>query len=245
MPPATTAAQAKPAARKSPKRRSTQAAPATQATLSLSSKNYSSWSLRGWLLARFAGLAFDELMVSADDADARKEILLLSPSILVPCLQHDGVKVWDTLAIGEYLNELMPQSGLLPDDRIARAHCRAICGEMHSGFQSLRSALPMNLKCDFPAHKVWQRAQADVERITAIWNECLSRYGGPYLFGNLRGMADAMYAPVVTRFLTYHVKIDRPCILYCQQIMQMPEMQQWIAAARLEPDDIEELSMEF
>jgi glutathione S-transferase len=184
-------------------------------------------------------------MVSPDDADAKKEILLLSPSILVPCLQHDGVKVWDTLAIGEYLNELMPASGLLPEDRVARAHCRAICGEMHSGFASLRSALPMNLKGDFPAHKVWQRAQADVDRIAAIWNECLSRYGGPYLFGSRRCMADAMYAPVVTRLLTYHVKLDRPCILYCQRIMQMPEMQQWVAAARLEPDDIEELSMEF
>ena len=117
-----------------------------KATLTISSKNYSSWSLRGWLLARFAGLDFRERMVAPDDADSRKELLLLSPSILVPCLTHDGVKVWDTLAIGEYLNELKPRSGLLPADRAARAHCRAVCGEMHSGFSSLRSALPMNLK---------------------------------------------------------------------------------------------------
>ena len=220
------------------------AARAPSASLSLTSKNYSSWSLRGWLMARLAGLEFTEKIVAPDDADARKEILLLSPSILVPCLTHDGVKVWDTLAIGEYLNELVPGS-LLPAERVARAHCRAICGEMHSGFASLRSALPMNLKGDFPAFKVWARAAGDIERITAIWRECLAAYGGPYLFGNKPGLADAMYAPVVTRFLTYHVKLDRDCALYCQRIMALPEMQEWVAAAKLEPDDIEELEMEF
>ena len=244
--PVATAPKAKSAARKTAAKAAPRpASSAAAATLSISSKNYSSWSLRGWLMARFAGLPFDELMVSPDDADAKKEILLLSPSILVPCLQHDGVKVWDTLAIGEYLDELMPQSGLLPEDRIARAHCRAICGEMHSGFGSLRSALPMNLKGDFPAYKVWLRAQADIDRITTIWNECLARYGGPYLFGSRRCIADAMYAPVVTRFLTYHVKLDKPSILYCRTIMQMPEMQEWVKAAKQEPDEIEELGMEF
>ncbi len=213
--------------------------------LTLSSKNYSSWSLRGWLMARLAGLPFNEVMVSPDDADAKKEILLLSPSILVPCLSHDGIKIWDTLAIGEYLAEVMPQSGLLPADRAARAHCRAICGEMHSGFASLRSALPMNLKGDFPGYKVWVRAEGDIERIVAIWRECLSTYGGPFLFGAKPCMADAMYAPVATRFLTYHVKLDKTSIVYCQTIMQMPEMQEWVAAAKQEPDDFEELDMEF
>jgi glutathione S-transferase len=218
---------------------------APTASLTLSSKNYSSWSLRGWLMARFAGLHFDEVMVSPDDADAKKEILLLSPSILVPCLTHDGIKVWDTLAIGEYLAEVVPASGLLPADRAARAHCRAICGEMHSGFASLRSALPMNLKGDFPGYKVWVRAEGDIERITAIWRECIGKYGGPYLFGASRCIADAMYAPVCTRFLTYHVKLDRTSILYCQTIMQMPEMKEWVAAAKQEPEDFEELDMEF
>ncbi len=213
--------------------------------LTLSSKNYSSWSLRGWLMARLAGLPFNEVMVSPDDADAKKEILLLSPSILVPCLSHDGIKVWDTLAIGEYLAEVMPQSGLLPADRAARAHCRAICGEMHSGFASLRSALPMNLKGNFPGYKVWVRAEGDIERIVAIWRACLATYGGPFLFGAKPCMADAMYAPVATRFLTYHVKLDKTSILYCQTIMQMPEMQEWVAAAKQEPDDFEELDMEF
>jgi len=99
-----------------------------KAALTISSKNYSSWSLRGWLLVKFAGLDFKEVMVPPDDADARKEILLLSPSILVPCLTHDGIKVWDTLAIAEYLSEVKPKSGLLPADRAARAHCRAVCG---------------------------------------------------------------------------------------------------------------------
>ena len=215
-----------------------------KATLTLSSKNYSSWSLRGWLLARFAGLDFDEVTVAPDDADARKELLLLSPSILVPCLTEDGIKVWDTLAIAEYLNETRPDAGLLPADRAARAHCRAICGEMHSGFSSLRSALPMNLKRTFPGHKVWARARADIERITTIWRECLADYGGPYLFGG-RSRADAMYAPVVTRFLTYDVTVDAPCTAYGARIMAMPEMIDWVGAAKREPDDIDELDMEF
>jgi len=216
-----------------------------QATLSISSKNYSSWSLRGWLLARFSGLDFREITVSPDDVSAKRELLLLAPSILVPCLRHDGIKVWDTLAIAEYLHEIKPKSGLLPSTRSARAHCRAVCGEMHSGFSSLRSALPMNLKGDFPDYKVWAKAVDDIERITTIWRECLDQYGGPWLFGKKRCMADAMYAPVVTRFNTYHVSVDAQCTAYGRKIMAMPEMKEWIAAAQLESDDIEELDMEF
>jgi glutathione S-transferase len=216
-----------------------------QATLSISSKNYSSWSLRGWLLARFSGLDFREITVSPDDVSAKRELLLLAPSILVPCLRHDGIKVWDTLAIAEYLHEIKPKSGLLPSTRSARAHCRAVCGEMHSGFSSLRSALPMNLKGDFPDYKVWAKAVDDIERITTIWRECLDEYGGPWLFGKKRCMADAMYAPVVTRFNTYHVSVDAQCTAYGRKIMAMPEMKEWIAAAQLESDDIEELDMEF
>jgi len=215
------------------------------ATLTLSSKNYSSWSLRGWLMARFVGLEFEEVMVSPDDADARKELLLLAPSIRVPCLTHDGAKLWNTLAIAQYLNEIKPNAGLMPDDRIARAHCRSVSGEMNSGFANLRASLPMNLKAKFPGHKVWAGAQPDIDRIVEIWTECLATYGGPYLFGKQRGMADAMYAPVATRFLTYDVKLNKPCIQYCQTIMAMPEMKEWVAAAKLEPDDIEELDMDF
>lgn len=216
-----------------------------RATLTISSRNYSSWSLRGWLLAKFAGLDFREVIVPPDDADARKEILLLSPSILVPCLTHDGVKVWDTLSIGEYLHEIKPKSGLLPAERAARAHCRAICGEMHSGFTNLRSALPMNLKRRFPGHKLWARAQGDIERVTTIWRECLDEYGGPFLFGKQRCMADAMYAPVVTRFVTYDVKVDKKCAAFGAAILAMPELIAWTEAAKLEHEDIDELDMEF
>ncbi len=165
-----------------------------EAILTISSKNYSSWSLRGWLLCRMAGLDFVEQAVPVDDPANRAELLLLSPSILVPCLTHDGIRVWDTLAIAEYLNEVKPKAGLLPAKRAARARCRSICGEMHSGFSNLRSALPMNLKARHPGFKVWSGAQADIDRIATIWRECFAEHGGPYLFGNLT-MADAMYAP--------------------------------------------------
>jgi glutathione S-transferase len=216
-----------------------------RATLTLSSKNYSSWSLRGWLLARFAGLEFDEVMVPPDDADARRELLLLAPSILVPCLTHDGARNWNVMAIAYYLDEIRPKAGLLPADRVARAHCRSVCGEMNSGFANLRSALPMNLKAQHPSYKIWAGAQPDIDRIVEIWSDCLARYGGPYLFGATRTMADAMFAPVVTRFLTYGVKLPKACAAYCKSIMAMPEMKEWVAAARAEPEEIEELDMEF
>jgi glutathione S-transferase len=220
-------------------------AKSARATLTLSSKNYSSWSLRGWLLARFAGLDFDEVMVSPDDAGARRELLLLAPSILVPCLVHDGAKNWNVMAIAYYLHEIRPQAGLMPADRIARAHCRSVSGEMNSGFANLRSALPMNLKGQHPHFKIWAGAQPDIDRIVEIWTECLSAYGGPFLFGKKRTMADAMYAPVVTRFLTYGVKLPKPCAEYCKTIMAMPEMKEWVVAAKAEPEEIEELDMEF
>jgi glutathione S-transferase len=213
--------------------------------LTLTSKNYSSWSLRGWLLAKFAGLDFTEKMIAPDDPDARAEILLLSASILVPRLEHEGARVWDVLAIGEYLNEVKPRAGLLPSSRPARAHCRAICGEMHAGFASLRGALPMNLKAHFPRFKVWARAQSDIDRIKAIWKECLATYGGPFLFGKQRGMADAMYAPVITRFKTYGVKLDGEILKYAERILAMPEMVEWYKAAKKEPESIDELEVEF
>lgn len=217
----------------------------TTAVLTISSKNYGAWALRGWLCARLAGLTFTEHVISPDDPAMKAEMLLLSSSMLVPSLQHKGITVWDTLAIAEYLNEIKPKAHLLPPDVAARAHCRAICGEMHSGFASLRGSLPMNIKAHFPAFKIWSRAQADIDRIVAIWTECLSRYGGPYLFGKTPCMADAMYAPVVTRFLTYDVALDPVCAAYCQHIMALPAMQEWVAAAKQEPDDIDELDAEF
>ena len=215
-----------------------------KATLTTSSKNYSSWSLRGWLLTRFAGLDFDEVVVSPDDPDVRAEILLLSSSIRVPCLRHDGAVVWDTLAMAEYLNEAFPEAQLLPQDRMLRAHCRSICGEIHSGFTTLRASLPVNLKGHFPGFKIWSRAQADIDRVCTIWRDCLAQSGGPFLFGE-RTMADAMYAPVVTRFMTYDVKLEPKLAAYAKTIMAMPEMVEWIEAAKAEPADIEELEVEY
>ena len=216
----------------------------SRATITLSSKNYSSWSLRGWLMAKFAGIDFAESIVAPDDADARAEILLLSPSILVPCLTYDGIKIWDTLAIGEFLNEIAPKAGLLPKDKAKRAHCRSICGEMHSGFVSLRQALPMNIKGHFPKFKIWSKANADIERIAIIWRECLDAYGGPFLFGAL-SIADAMYAPVVSRFRTYDVKLDRQTQAYADRIWALPAMVEWREAAMGEVEKIEELQVEF
>ena len=213
-------------------------------TLTRSSTNYSSWSLRGWLMVKLAGIPFDEVIIAPDDADARAEILLLSPSILVPCLTYDGVKVWDTLAIGEFLNEIKPRKHLLPKDRAMRAHCRSVCGEMHSGFVSLRQALPMNIKAHFPQFKLWSKARADIDRIAAIWRECLTSYGGPFLFGEIT-IADAMYAPVVSRLRTYGVTLEPELQAYADRIWDLPAMQEWRAAAIEEKEEIEELEVEF
>jgi glutathione S-transferase len=137
-------------------------------TLTISSRNYSAWSLRGWLLTKFSGLEFEEIVVPPADPTVRAELLLLSPSILVPCLEHEGVRVWDTMAIAEYLHEVRPEAGLLPADRVARAHCRSICGEMHSGFGALRSALPMNLRGHCPGFKVIGQKPGDNRRVHRI-----------------------------------------------------------------------------
>ncbi|HEU0221007.1 MAG TPA: glutathione S-transferase family protein [Paracoccaceae bacterium] len=215
-----------------------------RATLTISSKNYSSWSLRGWLLCRMAGLDFDEQRVDLDDPEARQELLLLTPSVLVPRLVHDGVTVWDTLAIAEYLAEIAPRAGLHPKVRAARAHCRAVSGEIHSGFYNLRSALPMNLKARHQRFKIFSGARPDVERIRTIWRECLEKYGGPFLFGELT-MADAMYAPVCTRFRTYAVELEPALAAYCERIFDWPLMREWTEGALAEPDEIIELEVEF
>jgi len=214
------------------------------ATLTISSKNYSSWSMRGWLLCKLAGIDFEEQVMPVDDPSTRAELLLLSPSFLVPCLTHDGIKVWDTLAIAEYLAEARPNAGLLPASPAARAHCRAVSGEMHAGFYNLRSALPMNLKAHHPGFKIFAGAQANIGRVSTIWRECLKQYGGPYLFGEPT-MADAMYAPVCTRFLTYDVKLDPICAEYCRTVMEWPAVAQWLSDALAEPAELEELEVEF
>jgi glutathione S-transferase len=213
--------------------------------LTVSSKNYSSWALRGWLLCKMSGLKFEERKASVDDASMRAELLLLSPSCLVPCLEYQGTTIWDTFAIAEFLNEIKPKARLYPAARSARAHCRAVSGEMHSGFFNLRSALPMNLKARHPGFKVWAGALPDVARIKEIWRTCLKTYGGPYLFGKAPTVADAMYAPVCTRFRTYDVTLDAVCTAYGKTILAWPVLQEWIRDAAAEPDDVAELDMEF
>ena len=213
-------------------------------TLTISSKNYSSWSMRGWLLCKMAGLEFKEAAVSMNDASARAELLLLSPSFLVPCLNHNGISVWDTLAIMEYLSELNPKAGLLPTDIKARAHCRSISGEMHSGFANMRAALPMNLKAYHKGFNIWAGAQADIDRIVEIWTECLETYGGPFLFGEMTA-ADAMYAPVCTRFKTYDVALNPACAAYRDRILALDSVKEWTKAALVEPEELDELDVEF
>lgn len=214
-------------------------------SLTIASRNYGSWSLRGWLLCRLAGLDVEERLMQSDDPDTRAELLLIAPSFRVPCLRVDGIEIWDTLAIAEYLNERFPDAGLLPADPMARAHCRSISGEMHSGFANMRSALPMNLRASYTQFKVWSGAEADIDRIKAIWSECLDRWGGPFLFGDTPTVADAMYAPVCTRFRTYSVELDDQLSGYCDAVMALPAMQEWLAKAAEEPDIIDELDAEF
>ena len=215
-----------------------------RAVLTISSRNYSSWSLRGWLLLRLSGLPFEARRVSNDDAVARAELLQQTSSIRIPSLEHEGVVIWDVLAIAEYLHERRPQAGLLPADMAARAHCRAVSGEMHGGFSALRAALPVNLHAFRPNFPIWSGVRADIARVTDIWRDCLSRYGGPYLFGAEMCLADAMYAPVCTRFTTYDVDLDPVCEAYRQRIMERAEMVEWITEAKREPELVSELEVE-
>lgn len=190
------------------------------------------------------GLDFEERPVDLD-VDARQELLLLSPSVLVPRLSHDQVEVWDTLAIAEYLNEIFPEAGLWPAARADRAFARAVAGEMHSGFYNMRSALPMNLKARHATFKVFSGARPDIERIKTVWSECLDRSGGPWLFGGAPCAADAMYAPVCTRFRTYSVDPGPAARAYCETVLAWDLMREWTAAALEEPEEIVELEVEF
>ena len=219
--------------------------PAAKASLTISSKNYSSWALRGWLLCKLAGIEFIEDIKTLDDPSTRAELLHLSPSFLVPKLTIGTVEAWGRWAIAEVLNDLRPQSGLLPSTPEARAHCRSICGEMHSGFTNLRAALPMNIKAKHENFKIWAGAKPDIQRICAIWRDCLKLYGGPYLFGSQPTMADAMFAPVCSRFHTYSVEIDLVANNYCKTILNWALMKEWRTAALNEPDELEELDLEF
>ena len=219
------------------------AAQAAAARLIISSRNYSSWSLRGWLLLRLSGLPFTTERVSSDDRVARAELLQQTSSIRIPSLEHNGAVIWDVLAIAEYLHEVCPQAGLLPADQASRARCRAVSGEMHGGFTAMRSALPVNLHAFRPNFPIWTGVRADIERITEIWRGCLADSNGPYLFGARMGVADAMFAPVCTRFATYDVDLDPVCAAYRTRVLARPEMAEWTAEARREPELVSELEV--
>jgi len=219
--------------------------PTPPAVLRISSRNYSSWSMRGWLLCKMAGLSFSVDVVSPDDPGPRAELLLQSSSILIPSLTHGGAELWDTLAIAEYLNEEFPGAQMMPAERVARARCRAISGEMHAGFQAMRSTLPQNLRGHVAGFTLWSGARADIARILWIWEDCLANWGGPWLLGERRSVADVMYAPVVCRFRTYDVALSGAAAAYAETALADPHVQEWIAAAEAEKEmQIAELDLE-
>jgi len=210
--------------------------------LFIGSKRYSSWSLRGWLAVRLAELEVEEVVIALEETPSAA-IRAATPTGLVPYLEHRGVRVWETIAIAEYCAEQAP--GLWPEDAALRAQARSISAEMHAGFRGLRQAMPMNLGREFPGGGRTPEALADIARIEAVWREALAASGGPFLGGAAFGLVDAMYAPVVTRFMTYDVHLDRTCAAYCKRIAELPAMQEWIKAARQEPEEIDELDAEF
>ena len=206
-------------------------------TIYLGNKNYSSWSLRPWLVLKRTTVAFDEVVIPLYQSGSRETVLKYSPSGRVPALRHGELTVWESLAICEYLAETFPNFALWPSDQAARARARAVSAEMQSSFRALREHMPMNVRSSFPGRGVTPEVQADINRIMSIWRDCRSRYGegnGEFLFGQFT-IADAMFAPVVTRFRTYKTDLEREVDAYCDTIMGMPAMQEWIAAAKNEP----------
>jgi glutathione S-transferase len=205
-------------------------------TLYIGNKNYSSWSLRPWLALKQTGAAFEEVLIPLDQPESADDLRRHSPSGRVPVLRHGQILVWESLAICEYLAELFPAAQLWPADAAQRAHARAISSEMHSGFADLRRNLPMDITRRWPAGARLDRVRSDIERITAMWRECRTRFGteGDFLFGRFT-IADAMYAPVTTRFVTYGVPLDPVCEAYAAAVQRWPAMQEWTAAAAREP----------
>lgn len=209
----------------------------TDLTLVIGNKNYSSWSMRPWLSLRYAGLTFDEILIPLDETGYKTAIFQHSPSGRVPALKHGDLTVWDSLAINEYVAELVPEAGLWPDDRAARAVARSVSSEMHTGFAPLRQHMPMNVRSTFPNEGRKPGVQEDIDRIRALWRKCLGTYGGdggPFLFGRFT-IADAMFAPVVSRFRTYAVELGEEEQAYVDAVWAFEPMQEWAAGARDEP----------
>lgn len=208
-------------------------------TIVLGNKRYSSWSLRGWLVLKQTGADFDEIVVPLDQPQSKAEILSHSPAGKVPALKVGDAVVWDSLAIAEYLNECFPTAGLWPKDAAARALARSVSAEMHAGFAALRGRLPMDVCTQDAARGKRALAEppvaADVARVTAIWSDCRERYGrgGDFLFGEWSA-ADAMYAPVATRFTSYAVPLQGLSARYRDAVMAAPAMKEWVTAAAAE-----------
>jgi glutathione S-transferase len=203
--------------------------------LVIGNKNYSSWSFRPWLAMKVAGIEFDETVISLDAGDFKTRVTALGGSGRVPVLCDGEVRVWESLAILEYLAEKFPAAGLWPEQHSARAHARAIASEMHAGFVSLRRQLPMNVARPVKFRALDASAAKDVTRIDEIWTGCRNEYGGggPFLFGAF-GAADAMFAPVVWRFHTYAVEVSRTALGYMRAVMALPAWWEWRDAARRE-----------
>jgi glutathione S-transferase len=210
-------------------------------TLYIGNKNFSSWSLRPWLVMKMAKLAFEEVRIKLYQTETKARILAQSPSGKVPALKiEDGgasQTVWDSLAICETLAERHPEARLWPDGASARAHARSITAEMHSGFADLRRALSMDIAARRPTPALEDEVQADIARIVAIWSEALVAHGGEggFLFGRF-SIADAFFAPVVTRFETYAIHLPAVAQAYAQRVLALPAMHEWAAAAKAEAD---------
>jgi glutathione S-transferase len=204
--------------------------------LIIGNKNYSSWSFRPWLAMKVAVIAFEETVISLEAQDFKARVTALSGAGKVPVLIDGDTRVWESLAILEYLAEKFPAAGLWPASSPARAHARAVASEMHAGFLSLRRQLPMNVWRPVKQRALDEDAAANVTRIDTIWSECRARVGadGPFLFGPF-GAADAMYAPIVWRFHTYAVEVSGAARDYMRAMMALPAWGEWRDAARLEP----------
>jgi glutathione S-transferase len=201
--------------------------------LVIGTKRYSSWSMRGWLCVHMAGLDVEEVLVPLAGGGGTAGIKAVSPNGMVPYLEHRGARLWESIAIAEYCAEFTP--AVWPADRVARAHARSIAAEMHAGFRGLRSAMPMNLGRTFPGLGRTPEALADIARVEAIWAEALRASGGPFLFGRDFGLADAMYAPVVTRFLTWQPELSAATRGYCDAVRAHPLVDRWYNEAAAEP----------
>jgi glutathione S-transferase len=204
--------------------------------LVIGNKNYSSWSFRPWLAMKVAGIAFAETVISLEAKDFKARVTAVSGAGKVPVLIDGDIRIWESLAILEYLAEKFPAAALWPKDAAVRAHARAIASEMHAGFMPLRRHLPMNVWRPVKVRPLDEGSKADVARIDAIWSDCRTRYGaaGPFLFGAFSA-ADAMYAPVIWRFHTYAVDVSAAARAYMSAMMALPAWQEWRDAARREP----------